>query len=386
MILVALWVISMMLSIVFGLAWVSLGRPRHALTWAVTFVFATGQWSCNLFRDAFPSQAAFWFTASVLAFATVTLALLGHMQRTGRVAKLPLIVGPIAASGLMLVASYPQVHLGLNLAVAPLYGGSLLIYIAVLILRYRAKPLPAEWAAAVATLVFAATQLVAAAAALAMGPSFDEKYGAIYTHVNFLALPAAYVGMGLFVVLMLAGDMAQKLREQALRDQLTGLLNRRGFRESAERALAQGRRSGRSAAAMLVDLDHFKRINDEHGHEVGDAALRKFGQALSARVRQSDVVGRWGGEEFVVLLTGADAAQALSVAESCRRALALLSVDGRRGPIPVTASYGVAADDCETADLDALIRRADAAMYRSKRAGRDRVELEARRTSTLVPV
>jgi diguanylate cyclase (GGDEF)-like protein len=158
-------------------------------------------------------------------------------------------------------------------------------------------------------------------------------------------------------------------------DALTGLTNRRRFMEVAAQELARARRYGSSLALIVIDLDHFKRINDQHGHLVGDQALVHAARVLASSVRDVDVIARHGGEEFAVLLPMTDAKGAAEVAERCIRRLddSPLILDGV-GPIRVTASMGVAA--CEgpfCKDVDGLLKVADAALYQAKEAGRDRV-------------
>lgn len=159
-------------------------------------------------------------------------------------------------------------------------------------------------------------------------------------------------------------------------DSLTGLTNRRRFLELAAGELARARRYGSQLALILVDLDHFKRINDEHGHLVGDRALVHAAGVLAASVRDVDVIARHGGEEFAILLPMTEGGGAVEVAERCTRRLAdtPLLVDG--ASIRITASMGVAAcagASCGT--IDDLLKAADAALYRAKEQGRDRVEL-----------
>jgi diguanylate cyclase (GGDEF)-like protein len=158
-------------------------------------------------------------------------------------------------------------------------------------------------------------------------------------------------------------------------DSLTGLTNRRRFLELAGQELARSRRYGSNMALILADLDHFKRINDEHGHLVGDQALAHAARVLAGAIRDVDTIARHGGEEFAILLPMTDEAGAAEVAERCTRRLAdtPLIADGI-GPIRVTASMGVAAcagGSCGT--IDELLRAADAALYGAKQAGRDRV-------------
>ena len=163
-------------------------------------------------------------------------------------------------------------------------------------------------------------------------------------------------------------------RKSLFCDHLTGVANRRAFFEAAELELNRNRRAPRPTALVLVDADHFKRINDRHGHAGGDAVLRHLGRLLSATFRQVDVVARVGGEEFAVLLPSSDLDAAAAVAERLRGLVAgsHVAYDGAR--IACTISAGVAVCDGEVLGLDGLMKRADQALYAAKAAGRDRVE------------
>ncbi|MBI2922963.1 MAG: diguanylate cyclase [Planctomycetes bacterium] len=155
----------------------------------------------------------------------------------------------------------------------------------------------------------------------------------------------------------------QRLAQLATTDALTGLPNRWALRERLDR------QSG-TCAVLMIDLDHFKRINDEHGHLEGDRVLAAVGAALRAAVRNSDFVARYGGEEFCVLLEEVGAGQAVEIAEKLRSTLRDLP-----GPPPVTGSIGVASSQaCAVSSGDRLLAAADRALYRAKRGGRDRVE------------
>ena len=164
------------------------------------------------------------------------------------------------------------------------------------------------------------------------------------------------------------------VERQALVDGLTGLANRRQCEETLQDELARVERFGGSLAVVVADLDWFKDVNDRHGHPAGDAVLHEFAVLLQETVRDVDLAGRWGGEEFVLVLPGTDIAGGAQLAERVRAALAgrtVLAVDGSQ--IPVTASFGVAAiPPAKTASE--LFAAADAAMYQAKRAGKNRVE------------
>jgi diguanylate cyclase (GGDEF)-like protein len=172
-------------------------------------------------------------------------------------------------------------------------------------------------------------------------------------------------------------DREARYQRLASIDFLTGLTNRRRFLELAGTELARSRRYGSNMALIIADLDHFKRINDEHGHLIGDQALAHAARVLAGAIRDVDTIARHGGEEFAILLPMTDEAGAAEVAERCTRRLAdtPLIADGI-GPIRITASMGVAAcagGSCGS--VDELLRAADAALYRAKQGGRDRVEL-----------
>lgn len=162
--------------------------------------------------------------------------------------------------------------------------------------------------------------------------------------------------------------LVAQLEQQADTDKLTGLLNRRGFENHAAAELRRARRAGGWVAVVAFDIDHFKHVNDEWGHETGDRILEAAGRALSGQARESDVVGRFGGEEFVVLLPGTDSAGGMRFAERCREAIRLVD----EGSLPeVRASAGVAAAVAPES-IDRLLQDADAALYAAKWAGRDR--------------
>jgi diguanylate cyclase (GGDEF)-like protein len=152
------------------------------------------------------------------------------------------------------------------------------------------------------------------------------------------------------------------LAYQAMRDPLTGLLNRGAALDALERELARGWREGKPVGVLLADLDHFKHINDTHGHLAGDAVLY-------------DVVGRYGGEEFLVVLPECDLDHGAELGERLRQCVGATAAAVPEGRLSVTASVGVAASQVSRrVEAEALLRAADAALYRAKRAGRNRVE------------
>jgi diguanylate cyclase (GGDEF)-like protein len=198
-------------------------------------------------------------------------------------------------------------------------------------------------------------------------------------------LPGVFVtqGFGISFVLMHQERSAAEAHALATTDPLTGCWNRRALEERAELELSWAARTGQAFSIVLLDLDHFKKINDTWGHHAGDVVLQRAAEVLRACVRPTDVVARIGGEEFCVLLRGSTLDGAQTVAGRIRNAIrqAIVEVDG--AVIPVRTSIGVAAvavdrateRDAAAEPWAALYRRADAALYRAKQGGRDRVEL-----------
>jgi diguanylate cyclase (GGDEF)-like protein/PAS domain S-box-containing protein len=173
-------------------------------------------------------------------------------------------------------------------------------------------------------------------------------------------------------------DAIEKRRKAVFCDHLTGVANRRAFFEAAELELQRNRRAPRPTALILIDADHFKRINDRNGHPAGDAVLRQLGMLLSATFRQVDVVARIGGEEFAVLLPSSTMEGAAAVAERLRQLVASQPVAFEDARIGLTVSVGIAASEDAGQEphlsLDTLMRRADQALYAAKAGGRNRIE------------
>lgn len=165
------------------------------------------------------------------------------------------------------------------------------------------------------------------------------------------------------------------LYERATTDPLTQIHNRAFGLQRLDECLRLGSRTDDPTAVVLIDVDHFKRLNDDHGHAAGDVALRAVASALRGAVRNTDVVSRHGGEEFLVVLPATDADGAQVLAERLRSAVRELSISFDGEPLRVTASLGVASAEAGAVDLESLVRRADEALYRAKGDGRDRVVL-----------
>jgi diguanylate cyclase (GGDEF)-like protein len=169
----------------------------------------------------------------------------------------------------------------------------------------------------------------------------------------------------------------QETLELSFTDALTGVPNRRQLSQRLEQEFSRSVRFGDPLSLLMVDLDHFKQINDVHGHAVGDGVLRGIALLLRRNVRKVDIVARYGGEEFCVVLPRVAKAEAMEVAEKLRRSVAAAALPGPEGgtPLHVTISVGVATLGIDADDAASLLEKADAALYEAKRLGRDRVAM-----------
>ncbi len=185
------------------------------------------------------------------------------------------------------------------------------------------------------------------------------------------SLDTIHIVANQFSLALRSAAMYEEKEAMALRDGLTGLWNHRHFQERLEQLLASGRREPLSLA--IFDIDHFKRLNDTHGHPIGDAVLREVAARLKAGISQYDFAARYGGEEFVVIWPGSDLAQAERLAQQLRSAIGGRPIATQAGELSVTASLGLASYPCDAQDKGRLIQAADQALYAAKRAGRDRM-------------
>ena len=163
--------------------------------------------------------------------------------------------------------------------------------------------------------------------------------------------------------------LRERLQTQALRDALTGLYNRRYMEDAVERYADQAKRTKSPLSLIMIDLDHFKKLNDEHGHALGDAVLAEAASSILAAIRPCDIACRYGGEELVIILPDCSLESAAEKAEALRKAIERLS---ERHGTPISASFGVSTIP-ETSQGDGALADADRALYRAKREGRNRV-------------
>jgi diguanylate cyclase (GGDEF)-like protein len=195
----------------------------------------------------------------------------------------------------------------------------------------------------------------------------------------FLGVLVAALTITASVFSTVLARMGERQRRLSRRESLTGCFNRRAFYELFPREVERARRLGHGVSLVFLDIDHFKRINDRFGHETGDRVLQQLAARLRGTIRETDLLFRWGGEEFVILLSHTGAGEAIWLAERIRTSVAerpFAGADARK-MIPVTVSVGTAGTADYPVDPDSLLARADSACYRAKERGRNRVEAEA---------
>jgi diguanylate cyclase (GGDEF)-like protein len=339
-----------------ALAFMSRG-PEHrvaALTLAVLLFLGGLMGSANLFVDGMIRDGERWLYGGTMGLCMLAAVLLAARRRASRAQTFALV----------LLGDLIYVVVALSIVDPLRYATPLMLLFASFVAAWFLGP----WQVAVNMVVTPLAVLVA------MWNSYHDPAGlAIQVVASAGMLDAA--ALGLFILRRRVQRLLEATQALSVKDPLTGLHNRRYLVEQAPRMWRQARRDGTRVAAMVLDLDHFKRLNDAHGHAAGDAVLRAVAGALSATVRPGDVLARTGGEELVVLGMVSDGAEAAHLAERLRAAVADSRTDAGHA---VTASIGIALTrpvDGEDAgnSLWRLVDRADAAMYEAKQQGRDRV-------------
>ncbi|HTQ84037.1 MAG TPA: GGDEF domain-containing protein, partial [Pseudolabrys sp.] len=234
--------------------------------------------------------------------------------------------------------------------------------------RERRKSLYSRTAAVVVPMLHATIFLMPLAMRAWLPASFASAWLAVFTLETMLYA----VGTAVIVLLMVKDHHLHIYRNAASTDELTGLLNRRAFMENALRLCAYSAKRNEPLTVLLFDLDHFKSINDRFGHAVGDDVLRLFAEIARTNMRSDDIIARIGGEEFAAIVPSSPE-DAAKIANRVRLSFEAAGVTVAERPIGATVSVGAATAHSPVTDIDALIVRADAALYRAKRTGRNRL-------------
>jgi diguanylate cyclase (GGDEF)-like protein len=372
-VLLALMLVSAMLAVMLGLAWYCFDRPRYAASWSAAFGLAAAQ---SLLKLTLPEdmlgrtgQMALY---SAIAVAIPLLLFAGFAQRCGRHRAW---IGTASGAAVVAVVSVTMLAsagaTSLAMVVPLFYRAALVLLTTVVVTPPGRRANFTEWTV-IAMLGLLALHSIVLGALMLMRMQFGfHGLGGLDRYLLLVGLPAALIGVGMSAVLLLAADLAEKMRELATRDPLTGVLNRRGFEEAAARSLASARRRGAALCAVITDVDRFKAINDRFGHATGDRVLVRLAEFLESSVRANDLVGRLGGEEFAILLSDTDGCSGGEAVERIRQGVEELAqgLDLESG---LTASFGVACVTDGDPTFEAVLSRADAALYEAKISGRNR--------------
>jgi diguanylate cyclase (GGDEF)-like protein len=381
--LVLLVLVSVVLSVALRVMWRTLDHAAHVRTWSITFTAGAAGFFFNLLVvELFPHSPFYPLVTGTIPIAVSYLMMLGYRQRAGLRLYHARFLGAIAAVELIVTATQFVVpNAGIRLAAGPFFA-TVMFWMAG---RTACRKLAggAERTARVILYLFSGFDLLLGCLALRSGPG-DLQAQQLYEHVRMLGLPSFYISSGLMGVLVIASDMAARMKRLAETDTLTGLMNRRGIERAAKAAMERCRSAGRPLTAVIADLDRFKKINDRHGHGIGDLALQRFSAYLRTSAPDPDLLGRLGGEEFVLLLENTTEAQALLLTEQVRAGVARIPI-ADPGLISLTSSFGISEMLPGDRVLVDMLARADSALYAAKSAGRDRVYTFPARERALIP-
>jgi diguanylate cyclase (GGDEF)-like protein len=365
----------------YGLLWLALRERNHLryVGYVGAYLFMHLAYSGIGPQVAWPESPGFGrfailagmvlFSSAGLAFARSFLGLADCAPRADRAVAWGLRLGLLGMAACMAFnAQLVAVHLAF--AFITLFTFSM-VGLGALSLHHRREQAGIFLAA---TLISMVGTLVTTMSVMGVLPFNKLTFRAVEAGVM---LEAAIWALALGLRLRRQREDGVRALELAQRDPLTGLHNRRGFLEQALPVFATAARSARPVSAVVIDIDHFKRINDRHGHAGGDQTLVDVAERIRNACRSGDIVARWGGEEFVMLLPETDSAQACALAERLRQAFAEAPVPvGEGAVVPITASFGVAVREGPMS-LDQLLQAADSALYLAKDAGRDCVVCSA---------
>jgi len=373
-ILITLLLTSIVWSVIFLMAWYTLGKKLYALFWASAFMCSACQWGTILLQPYFESGVTYWMLAVSFSMASVLLGTWGHCIRT----RCPINMNYLLAFAVITFAAVyyfkaVNVHVGLNMSLYIYYDIILLFINGIIILKHKPKSLPAEIGAAVTYTVCGLCLFIAATIALMQGAQVNQAYLDLYILINFITVPTAHVGMAVFIIFIMASDLAQEMQKLAMTDVLTQCVNRRGFYEIGQQKLETQLSCEQHVSLIYWDIDSFKNINDEYGHAGGDEVLIQATKRVRACLNKDDIFARIGGEEFVILIARDSELKAKQFADTLRTTLASKPIEYKQQCIDVTASFGVISIKCATTQIDKAIDLADKALYIAKHEGKNKV-------------
>jgi len=373
---ISVFFISVMLSIIFLLAWRTIEPKLYTLMWSLLFATAALNGLINAAKEIFPNNDIYWIIVNATSLLVQWFALAGFRYRSlHNPFKSSIIIYFICVELLIIWFTLISPHMGLKMLFAPISGGITMLACSWEIINIKRKIRPAEKAMVILLIIYSLVQVSAGYIALMQGAERNEEYLMLYLEINYLIMPASLTGLGLFTVLILADDLSSRMRYQANSDQLTSLLNRRGFYQKANLMEKTAREKNVPISIIITDIDHFKQINDSYGHKAGDLVLRKLAAVFQKYISKQDIVARIGGEEFVLLLYSKEINEAKIIAEKIRQYAQELIMNIDDQNLSVTLSFGIVELLAGKSTLEKKLNDADKALYKAKRLGRNRVEV-----------
>jgi diguanylate cyclase (GGDEF)-like protein len=370
-------VTSVALLLSFWVAFMAWGQPaRHPLwAWALALLFYAVSQVLFGMRDAIPLSvvAIFGNTAYAIAFVLMLLALrrFQGVEMSGLRWLLPAVLVFVLAAFWLEQARWRV------MAVTLVFCGQIGVILQALLDRSQRQHGRGRYilvGAFMALLLILLLRVGSAASGAIEGSSGVSS--SPWLGLIFLVSMCVILSITLGFVYMTV-ERAERLNfEMAMKDMLTGLANRRAITDQLLNTVARAQRQGQYLSVLMLDIDHFKRVNDGYGHQAGDTVLRGVAQTLQSRLRAQDQIGRFGGEEFMVILPDTSLDGALTLAEALRQAVEATPTQWGAHSIAVTISIGVRGGAITGGDTaDSLVGSADAALYRAKQNGRNRVEV-----------
>lgn len=365
--------IALLFAAAFAAMWLRDRAARHIAILAAAYVGLAGGFLVFHFTPA-PNSVVSLLTMHAFYSAGAFGVCLGVLERAGIKAKLQIPVRIILLTAVALCLTTSSDNQSSRLYAANSFYGVLFLLAAQVLSRAGRKDAIDRlilWLFGLTALQFFVRPFFAILVEGAMtGQEYRESvfYSVMIVLVGIISLMLAMA-----LIAACVADQMQALREESERDALTGLQTRRSFERDAMAMLDRAQAEGAKVSAIVANIDHFKRVNDLWGHQVGDGAIAAFGALLAGAIRATDHVGRIGGEEFCILVWDCDGGAAARLAERVRSRFASLQHEGIAPDIRLTASFGVA-EMSPGEGYGRLFARADAALYAAKDGGRDRVE------------
>lgn len=369
----------------YGACWLALGSILRAnrsavLAWGGYMTTLAAGFTLVIVRDQGPAWIG--FTLSSCAFAIAVLLLQVGVDRFVGRRDLDRVSFALVGAAIVLfvVTGTGDDHAALRVLTSYVVNAAVVVRAVVRSRRHIRDEFGPRIAGSLVALagLLVAPSLTQAARQIAVWPTpngihEDGDHGVV---LFVYLVTAAIFNFGFMLLLVLR--LVSRMRQQTLEDPLTGLPNRRSLDHELDRALDDLQHAHRSFSLVVIDVDHFKKVNDLLGHPAGDCVLEQLGQRLQAALGDTGFVARSGGEEFVVIVDAVGGAA--EIGESLRRSIAVRPFEIEGAPLHITISVGVASATPDMTDPSDVLRRADTALYTAKQRGRNRVEVEPRRT------